>query len=591
MNTSLSPVPYSGLQVMRRLMGYTRRYWRFFLFGVIGFGINASAESGAVDMVKHITNALAAHDRTAQYWIPPAIILLVLARGVGSFMGNYFISLVARNVVYAMRTQMFDKLLRLPAAYYHLNSPARIAAKLMYDVEQVTGAATDAVVTLAREGLLVFAYMAYLFWLNWRLSILILLIGPVIGKVVQMASMRFRQLSQRIQASMGDLNHVSSETINGYTVVKTFGGEAYERQRFQSASLEYLNQTMKMVVASSINTPVVQMIIVLPMAAVAWLALGPGSTGFHTPGDFIAYFTAAGLLAKPVRALTDVNQKVQKGIAASQSVFALLDLPEEVDKGLLDVDRVTGAVEFRQVNFSYAEGTEEVLRDVSFRIEPGWTVAIVGRSGAGKSSLVNLLSRFYEVDSGEILIDGVPLPQFRLTSLRRQIATVSQKVMLFNDSVQHNIAYGAYAQCSREALEAATRAAYAHDFIMALPQGYKTAIGQDGVQLSGGQRQRLAIARAILKNAPILILDEATSALDNESEYFIQKALDEIMKGRTTFVIAHRLSTIENADIIMVMDRGRLVEMGNHQQLLARNGLYAQLHSRHFEEEPSGETS
>ena len=580
---------YPGAVVLRRLLGYTRRYLRYFILGMLGFACNAAAENGAVQVIKFITDALTRHDARAQFWIPALVVALVVVRGAGSFIGNYYISWVARNIVFVLRTQMFDRLLRLPASYYHLNSPARIAAKILYDVEQVTAAATDAVITLAREGLTTLAYLSLLFWYNWRLSLLILLIGPVIGKVVQMASQRFRKLSRGIQVSMGDINHVTNEVINGYTVVKSYAGEDYERERFQRASTEYLRQTMKMVVTSSLNTPVVQIIIALAMSVIVWLALGPRATGFHTAGEFIAYFTAAGLLAKPVRSLTDVNAKVQKGIAAAQSVFALVDLPEEVDEGHIDVDRVSGHLRFESVSFTY--GSEApVLRDVDFAVRAGQSVAIVGRSGAGKSTLVNLLSRFQDPSQGRILLDDQPLQAYRLNCLRRQVATVSQKVMLFNDTVLHNIAYGAYASCSREQVEAACRAAYAHDFIMALPDGYDTQIGQDGVQLSGGQRQRLAIARAILKNAPLLILDEATSALDNESEFYIQRALDDIMRERTTLVIAHRLSTIETAALILVMDAGCIVEQGRHEELLARQGLYAQLHSRHFHDGDASES-
>ncbi|NNM51492.1 MAG: lipid A export permease/ATP-binding protein MsbA [Pseudomonadales bacterium] len=582
-----SEASYPGAVVLRRLLRYSQLYWPYFLLGLFGFALNAAAENGAVQVIKFITDALSSHDSRARFWIPLLVIALVFVRGLGSFVGNYYISLVARNIVYRLRLEMFNKLLTLPASYYHLNSSARIASKILYDVEQVTSAATDAVISIAREGFTTIAYLSLLFWYNWRLSLLIILIGPLIGKVVQLASQRFRRLSHRIQGSMGDINHISNETIQGYNVVKSFGGEAYERQRFERASNEYLRQTMKMVVTSSINTPVVQLIIALAMSFIVWLALGPGLTGFHSAGEFIAYFTAAGLLAKPVRALTDVNQKVQRGIAASQSVFALIDLPEEDDSGELAPATVKGDLVFRDVSFAYHDH-EWVLQDISFTVKAGQTVAIVGRSGAGKSTLVNLLPRFYETTRGQILLDAVPLEHYRLHALRRYVATVSQKVMLFNDTVRGNIAYGAYADCSREEVEMACAAAYAHDFIMALPQGYDTPIGQDGVQLSGGQRQRLAIARAILKNAPLLILDEATSALDNESEFYIQRALESIMRERTTLVIAHRLSTIENADLILVMDQGRLIEQGTHAELLALGGMYKQLHSRNFADMEEG---
>ncbi len=572
---------YPGGVVLRRLLRYSQAYWRYFLLGILGFIINAASENGAVQVIRYITDALATHDRQARVLIPLMVVGLVFGRGLGSFVGNYYISLVARHIVYRLRSQMFDKLLKLPAAFYHLNSPARIAAKILYDVEQVTSAATEAVISVAREGFTALAYLGLLFWYNWRLSLLILLIGPLIGQVVKIASQRFRRLSHRIQTSMGDINHVTSETIQGYQVVKSFGGERYEQQRFHEASQEYLKQSMKMVVTSSISTPVVQLIIALSMAWVVWLALGEGLTGFRTAGEFIAYFTAAGLLAKPVRALTDINQKIQRGIAASLSVFALLDLPEEEDDGLLAPECLRGDLEFSHVSFAY-QGDEWILKDISFKVAAGQTVAVVGRSGAGKSTLVQLLSRFYPVHQGQILLDGEPLKAYSLSYLRQNMAMVSQKVVLFNSTVQGNIAYGAFAAVSQERVAEVCKLAYADEFINNLPLGYQTPIGQDGVQLSGGQRQRLALARAMLKNAPILILDEATSALDNESEFYIQKALEKVMKGRTTLVIAHRLSTIENADLILVIEQGQIAEMGNHQQLLEKNGMYAQLHRRNF---------
>jgi subfamily B ATP-binding cassette protein MsbA len=399
---------------------------------------------------------------------------------------------------------------------------------------------------------------------------------------VRVASKRFRKLSRKIQTSMGDVSHIANEAINGYPVVKTYGGEAYERRRFDHASLENLRQGMKIVVTASISSPLVQLLMAMAMAVVVWVALQPEVMGDVTAGEFVAFITAAGLLAKPVRSLTDVNEKIQRGLAASVSVFELLDLPTEVDEGTVSADRVRGEVEFRNVEFSYEPG-KPVLQGISMKVQPGQTVALVGRSG--KSTLVNLLSRFQDVTAGEILLDGRPLADYRLASLRSQIASVSQKVVLFDDSIANNIAYGVLRDAPRAKIEKAAKAAYADEFIRAYPNGYDTRVGQDGTQLSGGQRQRLAIARALLKDAPILILDEATSALDNEAEFHIQAALDEVMKGRTTFVIAHRLSTIENADCIAVMDQGRIVECGTHAELLARNGVYAQLHSRNFAED------
>ncbi len=572
------------MQVYRRLLGYTRRFWKAFALGIVGFVINAQTEWAGAQLIKYIIDAIQNQDQSAKNWFPFLIVGIFFLRGVGMFMGNYFTSVVARNIVYELRREIFDKLLVLPASYYHLNSPGRIAAKIVYNVEQVTAAATDALKILVREGLVVIGLLGYLFWSNWKLSLAILVIGPAAAGLVRLASKRFRKLSKRIQTAMGDVNHVANEMITGFQVVKTYGGEDYERARFDKASRENLRQALKMVVTSAISTPLVQMLMAMAMGVVIWVALQPGLMGDFTAGQFVAYITAAGLMSKPVRALTEVNEKIQKGIAASASVFELLDLAAEKDQGHVDIARLMGEIEFRDVCFAY-DGGKPVLQDIRLHVAPGCTVALVGRSGAGKSTLVNLLPRFHDVTGGELLLDGRPITDYTLASLRRQIATVSQKVILFDDSIANNIAYGAFRDRSRAEIEAAAKAAHAHEFIEKLPQGYDTRVGQDGVQLSGGQRQRIAIARALLKNAPILILDEATSALDNESEYHIQAALEEVMKGRTTLVIAHRLSTIENADHIVVMDQGRIVEEGTHADLLARDGLYAQMHRRAFAED------
>lgn len=574
----------SGAQAYKRLLKYTARFWLFFLIGTLGFLFNGLTEAASAKLIQYIIDAIQHRNQEHMNWFPLLVIGIVFMRGVGSFVGNYFLSLVSRSIVYEMRRELFDKLMVLPASYYHLNSSGHIAAKIIFNVEQVTGAATDALKTIVREGFIVITLLGYLFYMNWRLSLSLLIIGPMAGLLVRVASKRFRKLSGKIQDAMGDVNHVVNETISAYQVVKTYGGEDYERQRFDRASKENLKQGMKMVVTSAISTPLVQLLLAIAMGGVIWVALQPALMQGITAGEFVSYIVAAGMLQKPVRALTDVNEKIQRGIAASASVFDLLDMPAETDNGEREVERLRGEIEFRHVGFAYEEG-KPVLQDINLTVKPGQTVALVGRSGSGKSTLVNLLPRFYDANTGAILIDGIPVQEYRLSGLRRQIATVSQKVVLFDDSITHNIAYGAFRHRTREDVEQAARAAYAHDFISALPKGYDTRVGQDGVQLSGGQRQRIAIARALIKNAPVLVLDEATSALDNESEYFIQAALDEVMKGRTTLVIAHRLSTIEKADVIVVMDQGRIIETGTHAELLAKGGMYAQLHSRNFSDD------
>lgn len=581
MSTSSAGGSLTGAQAYRRLLRYTGKFWLFFVIGTLGFLFNGLTEAASAKLIQYIIDAIQNRNQRHMNLFPLLVIGVVALRGVGSFIGNYFLSLVSRSIVYEMRRELFDKLLVLPASYFHLNSPGHIANRIIFNVEQVAGAATEALKTVVREGFIVITLVGYLFWMNWRLSLSLFIIGPLAAALVRTAGKRFRKLSSRIQNAMGDVNHVVNETILAYQVVKNYGGEDFERARFDRASRENLRQGMKMVVTTALSTPLVQMLLAVAMGGVIWVALQPALMNGITAGEFVSYIVAAGMLQKPVKALTDINEKIQRGISASADIFGMLDLPPEPDRGTLRPSRLKGDIEFRHVGFAYQDG-KPVLQDINLHVRPGQTVALVGRSGSGKSTLVNLLQRYYQAGEGEILIDGHPIADYRLDALRRQIAAVSQKVVLFDDSIRHNIAYGAFRDRTPEEVERVARAAYAHDFIVQLPEGYDTRVGQDGVQLSGGQRQRLAIARALIKDAPILVLDEATSALDNESEFYIQAALDEVMKDRTTLVIAHRLSTIENADLIVVMDQGCIVETGTHEELLAKGGMYAQLHSRHF---------
>lgn len=570
----------ASLGLYRRLLRYLLPYWWAMLLVVVGFAVNAGTEVGVAKLMQLIIDAINHRDRALMNLFPFLIVGLFVLRGAASFMGNYYSALIARHLVYRLRVQMFEQLLRLPAAFYLQNSSGQLAARLIFDVEQVTAAATDSLKTLLRDGLVVVGLLGYLFYSNWRLSLTLFAVIPVVGWLVRKASQRFRDLAGDVQASMGQVSHIVNEAINGYSVVKGFGGQDYERRRFDAASLRNLQQGLRIVVTNSINTPLVQLLMAVAMSVVVWLALRPEILGNISAGEFIAYIGAAGLLSKPVRSLTEVNEKIQRGLSAADSVFRLIDTPAEPDTGTLQ-PVLQGQIRFDRVDFSYPDGTQ-ALQGFDLDIKAGQTVALVGRSGAGKTTLTNLLLRFINPSAGQIRLDGVPIEDLTLESLRRQVATVSQQVILFDDTVRNNIAYGSLSGASQAEVEAAARAAYAHDFIMQLPQGYDTVLGANGLMLSGGQRQRLAIARALLKQAPILILDEATSALDNESEHFIQQALAEAMQHRTTLVIAHRLSTIEQADWIVVMDRGRIVEQGTHLQLLAQGGLYAQLHSRQF---------
>jgi subfamily B ATP-binding cassette protein MsbA len=573
----------TSVAIYLRLINYLRPYWWAIVLVVIGFAINAGTEVAVAKLMQFIIDAINNNDRSQMSMFPLLIIVLFVVRGIGAFLGNYYSAVIARNLVYTLRVQVFDQLLRLPTSFYLANASGHLSAKLIFNVEQVTGAATESLKTVLRDGMVVLSLLGYLFYSNWRLSMTLLVVIPLVGLLVRQASKRFRKLSKQVQNSMGDVSHIVTEAINGYSVVKNYGGQPYEHQRFDHASKENLQKSLKITVTNSINTPAVQLLMASAMSVVVWLALQPQILGDISAGQFIAYIAAAGLLSKPVRALTEVNEKVQRGISAAESVFELIDSPAEKDEGVID-QPLSGAIRFDQVSFAYPDGTM-ALHDFSLDVKAGQTVALVGRSGAGKTTLINLLMRFQEVTSGQLLFDGQPIDALTLDCLRRQIASVSQQVVLFDQTVRGNIAYGQLADKTDEQVKAAAVDAYADQFISQLPNGYNTLIGPNGLSLSGGQRQRLAIARALLKDAPILILDEATSALDNESEHFIQQALGAAMQDRTTIVIAHRLSTIEQADVIVVLDQGRIVEQGNHAELLAKNGLYAQMHQRNFDED------
>ncbi len=568
-------------KTLLRLLSYLKPYWWALLLTVLGFALNAGTEIWVAKLLQYITDAINQGDQSKQNLFPLLIIGLFFVRGVGSFLGNYYSALVSRNLVYELRVEVFNKLLRLPSSFYLANPAGTISSKLIFDVEQVTAASTDSMKTLLRDGLTVIGLLGFLLYSNWRLTLILFVVLPPILWLIRLASKRYLKLSKGIQETMGDVSHITNEVIGGYQVVKNYGGQAYEAQRFDKTSKKNLRQGMKVVVTNSINTPVVQLLMAVAMSVVVWLALRPAVIDNISAGEFISYIAAAGLLSKPVRSLTDVNQKLQKGIAAGESIFALLDEPEEEDTGTID-KTLSGQMSLDNISLVYPDLTV-ALRDFTLDVKAGETVALVGRSGAGKSSLVNLLTRTLETSSGQITLDGVPIEDVTLESLRSQIAMVNQQVVLFNTTVFNNIAYGSLANRTQAEVEKAAKDAFAHDFIMKMPNGYHSEIGAEGLQLSGGQRQRLSIARALLKDAPILILDEATSALDNESEYYIQQALDNVMKDRTTLVIAHRLTTIESADRIAVLDGGQIVELGTHDELIQKQGHYAQMYARDFD--------
>jgi subfamily B ATP-binding cassette protein MsbA len=572
----------NGWLIYRRLLSYSARYWAFFLVSMLGFAIYAVTQSALAHMMKYFVDGLQSKDADLLVLIPAGVIAISFARGVGFFCGNYFISKISLNVVNDLRKEMFDHMLMLPSLYHDQRNSGELVSMITYNVNQVTNAATNAVKVLFREGLTVIVLMAYLLYQNWQLTLVFLMVAPVLAGLIVFTSKIFRRMSEKMQNSMGQVTHVSNEAIQGYRLVRSYGGEGYEQQRFHEASDSNTKQGIKFSLVSSVQTPVFTFTVSIALATLMFLVLYVASDA--TAGELVAYVTAAGLLAKPIRQLSEVNSNIQRGVAAADSIFSLLDQAPEINTGTQIVERVSGRIELCDVGFSYEEG-KPVLHDINLTIEPGETVALVGRSGSGKTTLANLLLRFYELSAGKILLDNIALSDLDLDCLRRQIALVNQQVVLFNDTVARNIAYGQLAEVDIKAIEKAAKDAHALDFIQAMPDGLQTIVGEDGTRLSGGQRQRLSIARALLKDAPILILDEATSALDTESERNIQAALEKVMQGRTTIVIAHRLSTIEKADRIGVMDQGRIVEQGSHAQLIAQSGSYAKLHSLQFQDE------
>lgn len=579
----------SSVRIYARLLGYVKPYWVPFAISIIGFVIFASSQPAMAWVLKYFVDGLNGGENAQFFGVPMIwgfplfIICVALYQGVGSFLGNYYIAKVSLGVVHDLRTALFNNFLTLPNRYFDNHSSGHLVSRVTFNVTMVTGAATDAIKVIFREGMSVIFLFGYLLWMNWKLTLVLIAILPIIAVMVNSTSKKFRDQSRKIQTAMGDVTHVTSETIQGYRVVRSFGGETYESARFNKASENNRQRGLKMTRTGAVYTPTLQLVTYSAMAVVMFLVLF--LRGDSSVGDLVSYITAAALIPKPIRQLSEVSANIQKGIAAAESIFEQLDEEPELDEGTVERERVSGQIDISGLSFTYPGTDKKVLDDISFSIAPGQMVALVGRSGSGKSTLANLIPRFYHHDGGKVLLDGVPIEDFRLRNLRHHIALVSQHVTLFNDTIANNIAYGDLAGAPLEEVMAAAEAAYAKEFIDQLPQGFDTLVGENGVLLSGGQRQRLAIARALLKDAPVLILDEATSALDTESERHIQAALDRVMQGRTTLVIAHRLSTIEKADTILVMDQGRIVERGSHAELLAEGGYYARLHSMQFEDE------
>ncbi len=513
-------------------------------------------------------------------WIVPVMIVGVMTlRGVITFCAGYAMSWVQIRLVNDMRQQMFEHISRLPMSFFELNPSARTITRVTNDVNSIGAAATTVGVTLVRESLAIVGLLAWLLYLNWQLTLVTLAVAPFIAWVTKAVGKRLRNMSRASQSGMGTMTQSLQEAILCQKVLKVFGGEAQEARRFARVNDAMRGYAMRTAVAAAAGSPLVHFFVSFAIAAVVYTALIQSGKGETTVGSFVSFITGMLMLLAPLRALAGVNLPLQRGLAAAESVFHLLDTPVENDLGQTVIERAQGRIEFQSLGFRYPGAEQDALRSINLLIEPGKTVALVGSSGGGKTTLAGLLPRFHSPAQGRILIDDIDIKDLTLASLRAQIAVVSQETLLFNDTVQANIAYGLTAEASQQAIEAAAAAANALEFIQALPEGFATVIGENGNRLSGGQRQRLAIARAILKDAPILILDEATSALDNESERLVQEALERLMQARTTLVIAHRLSTIERADKIVVMQQGRIVESGNHEVLIQANGLYARLHS------------
>ena len=589
-------------KIYRRLLGYVKPHWYMFLFSVLGFMLFAAMDVLAADIMQYLVDSIGGtvskekklgivssildkvvglengNMEQARTLIPLVIFILAVFRGIGSFVGNYCIKFVGNTVVFQLREDLFAQLVELPISFITSKSSGSLVSRLTFNVSQITNAVTTSLVVLFREGMSVIFLFGYLIYINWKLTMIFLIVAPAIGFVVNVVGKRFRRLSHRLQRSMGDVTHIISETVDGCRDMRVYGAQATERDRFTAVNGDSNRQQMKIATTNAAFSPIVLTLLTVAVCILIWLGLSPSVISSMSPGLFVSYLIAAGVISKPIRQLTSIAGITQKALAAAEDIFRQLDEPKERETGSTELQQVQGAIRFEHVTFTYPGQEQPALADISFDVKPGELVALVGASGGGKSTLVSLLPRFSHPDSGEIFLDGIPISSLRLANLRHQIALVSQNVVLMNDTVRNNIAYGELRQKSESEVIRAAQQANAHEFILAMELGYNTPIGDNGVRLSGGQRQRISIARAILKNAPILILDEATSALDNESERLIQAALKDVTRNRTTLVIAHRLSTIEMADTILVIDRGRIVEQGNHAELLARNGRYAELY-------------
>ena len=572
----------TGLTLYRRLLQYVRPYWWAFGIAVLGMAVVAAGDLIMAMLVIPIVRNFENPDPSRTQWLPIAVVGVFLFRGIGSYISEYGMAYTGLRVVFDLRRGLIDKLLRLPTPYYDITPTGVIQSKLTFDAHQLASAASGTITTAIRSSMTIVASLGWLLYINWKLTIMSFFVLPVVAVVIRYFSRRLRRIARDVQTRTGSMTHVLEEMIGGHRIVRVFGGEAYERMRAVKAANALRTSMTKQSSASAASSPLTQTLAAIAVGIIIWVALSQSQTGKLDLGTFASYVVALLTLLERIKSLSGINAAIQRGLAAAESIFELLDREVEPDEGTVKLERADGHLRFDRISLRYAGSEREALRDVSMSVRPGETVALVGSSGSGKTSLVNLIPRFYEPTAGRLFVDGHDITTLTLASLRAQIALVSQDVLLFDDTIAANIAYGAMADTPREAIERAAAAAHALEFIRAMPQGFDTPVGENGVRLSGGQRQRIAIARAILKNAPILILDEATSSLDSESERQVQAALDTLMQGRTTIVIAHRLSTIEHAGRIVVLDQGRVVEEGSHAALLARSGVYAKLHRMQF---------
>jgi ATP-binding cassette, subfamily B, bacterial MsbA len=575
--------------VFKRLLAYVRDRKLGLAGGIIGMLGYAAVDTAFVYSIKPlIDQGINGNDKTVLTWMPFFVLGIVALRGVATFLSTFCMAWVGNHVVLKLQQQVFNHLMAMPMSFFDQQNTGALLSKVTYDASQVSSAASSTLVSIVREGATVIGLLGLMFWHSWQLSIIFLVVGPVVGVLISFISRRFRTISRQIQKAMGNITTSTEQMLKGHKEVLMFGGQEVESKRFFRVSNHMRQQNMKMVAANAIGTPVVQMVASIALAVFLYAATVDGVRETLTAGTFTVMITSMMMLLKPLKSLTDINNQFQKGITACQSLFGLLDSQPEPDTGTRPLDRARGEIEFRNVTFSYPTKQTPALHNVSFKVEAGKSVALVGRSGSGKSTIASLLTRFYDIEEGEILLDGINIQEYRLSDLRKQYALVSQHVHLFNDSVANNIAYAAGDRYSLEQIRHAAVVAHADEFVSKMSDGYDTVVGENGASLSGGQRQRIAIARALLRDAPVLLLDEATSALDTESERHIQAAIDELCKARTSLVIAHRLSTIEKADEILVIDEGRIVERGNHEALMTHGGTYAQLRAIQFGDVPVG---